>query len=525
MSQKRRTEEAARPDDKRRRFPNLKSVILEVMRTQSIHLLEQMLEPSIRKVVKEEVEQALLKHFTSIKRSCEKEVHPSEARSLQLQFLNTLSRPVFTGARIEGAGNFNIKIALVDCSTGKIVDSGPESSAKVEIVVLEGDFGGDGSNGWTPEEFKNNIVKEREGRRPLLAGDLVLNLKDGVALVDEITFSDNSSWTRSRRFRLGVRVIDKFDGIDIKEAKTEPFIVRDHRGELYKKHHPPSLLDEVWRLEKIGKEGAFHKRLAQANIKTVKDFLIQLFVDASKLRDILSPGMSSKMWEVTEEHARTCVLNKSVYLYCPHSSELKTGVSLAFILDVNTQADANEWLVSASQHWGEVVSFDSEASMMASFSRMSSSLCSQSSLRTDSSSTSRFLANNRFGFDCREQSASSPDVMSPFYSFGGIRDFDDSPVNYDQPLTFPSQVSSSILSCDSVTLNQDFSNEDHLLFFEHQPDLPSIERSFTAERKSDAIGKAQRRWRKLFNVLKWIFVRNLVSRKNPIQDAAVSVKS
>lgn len=55
---------------------------------------------------------------------------------------------------------------------------------------------------------------------------------------------------------------------------------------VYKKHHPPSLDDEVWRLEKIGKDGAFHRRLTQAGIHTVKDFLIQLFIDPSKLRDV-----------------------------------------------------------------------------------------------------------------------------------------------------------------------------------------------------------------------------------------------
>jgi Calmodulin binding protein-like len=42
---------------------------------------------------------------------------------------------------------------------------------------------------------------------------------------------------------------------------------------MYKKHHPPVLDDEVWRLEKIGKDGAFHKRLKKQNIKTVKDFV------------------------------------------------------------------------------------------------------------------------------------------------------------------------------------------------------------------------------------------------------------
>lgn len=56
---------------------------------------------------------------------------------------------------------------------------------------------------------------------------------------------------------------------------------------MYKKHHPPFLEDEVWRLEKIGKEGAFHKRLNRESIRTVKDFLTLLNLDASRLRKVL----------------------------------------------------------------------------------------------------------------------------------------------------------------------------------------------------------------------------------------------
>lgn len=119
----------------------------------------------------------------------------------------------------------------MDGFTGRIVDTGPESSANVEIVVLEGDFDGDEGNKWTVEEFENNIVRERNGKRPLLTGDGVVKLKDGVGLVGEIVFSDNSSWTRSRRFRLGARVMDKFEETRIREAKTESFVVKDHRGE------------------------------------------------------------------------------------------------------------------------------------------------------------------------------------------------------------------------------------------------------------------------------------------------------
>ncbi|GLT42154.1 hypothetical protein SLA2020_411460 [Shorea laevis] len=95
---------------------------------------------------------------------------------------------------------------------------------------------------------------------------------------------------------------------------TEAF-VKDHRGELYKKHHPPMLEDEVWRLEKIGKDGAFHKKLSSHGIKTVQDFLKLSVVDPTKLRRILGNGMSEKMWEVAIKHARKCVMGNKFYIF------------------------------------------------------------------------------------------------------------------------------------------------------------------------------------------------------------------
>lgn len=177
------------------------------------------------------VENSVNACINTCSRSFEEEAHASVSRSLQLQFLNSISLPVFTGARIEGEDCSALKVGLIDILTGQIVSSGPESSAKFEIVVLEGDFDGDEGEHWTDEEFKNNIVREREGKKPLLTGEVILNLKDGIGMVGEISFTDNSSWTRSRRFRLGVRVVDQFEAVRIKEAKTESFVVRDHRGE------------------------------------------------------------------------------------------------------------------------------------------------------------------------------------------------------------------------------------------------------------------------------------------------------
>lgn len=55
---------------------------------------------------------------------------------------------------------------------------------------------------------------------------------------------------------------------------------------MYKKHYPPKLDDEVWRLEKIGKDGSFHKKLNEAGIYKVEDFLRLVVRDSQKLRNV-----------------------------------------------------------------------------------------------------------------------------------------------------------------------------------------------------------------------------------------------
>lgn len=55
---------------------------------------------------------------------------------------------------------------------------------------------------------------------------------------------------------------------------------------MYKKHYPPALNDEVWRLEKIGKDGSFHKRLNKNGIFSVEDFLRMVVRDSQKLRSV-----------------------------------------------------------------------------------------------------------------------------------------------------------------------------------------------------------------------------------------------
>ncbi|GFQ01818.1 hypothetical protein PHJA_002325700 [Phtheirospermum japonicum] len=305
------------PDRKR---PALASVIVEALKVDSLQKLCSSLEPILRRVVSEEVERALAKLGPAKQngRVSPKRIEGPDGRNLQLQFRSKLSLPLFTGGKVEGEQGAAIHVVLLDANTGRIITSGPESSVKLDVVVLEGDFSNEDDEDWSQETFESHIVKEREGKRPLLNGELQVALKEGVGTLGELTFTDNSSWIRSRKFRLGLKVASgSCEGFRIREAKTDAFTVKDHRGELYKKHYPPALTDEVWRLEKIGKDGSFHKRLNKSGIHTVEDFLRYVVRDPQKLRNILGSGMSNKMWDVLVEHSKTCVLSGKLYVYYP----------------------------------------------------------------------------------------------------------------------------------------------------------------------------------------------------------------
>jgi hypothetical protein len=134
---------------------------------------------------------------------------------------------------VEGEQGTAIHIVLIDANTGHVVTSGPASCVKLDVIVLEGDFNNEDDDTWSQEEFESHVVKEREGKRPLLTGgDLQVTLKEGVGTLADLSFTDNSSWIRSRKFRLGLKVSSGFcEGMRIREAKTEAFTVKDHRGE------------------------------------------------------------------------------------------------------------------------------------------------------------------------------------------------------------------------------------------------------------------------------------------------------
>ncbi|CAH8275351.1 unnamed protein product [Arabidopsis lyrata] len=370
-------------DDKpERKRPALASVIVEALKVDSLQKLCSSLEPILRRVVSEEVERALAKlapaRLNTSSGSSPKRIRGLDGRNLQLHLKSRLSLPLFTGGRVEGEQGAAIHVVLIDANTRRPVTVGPEASLKLEVVVLGGDFNNEDDEDWTQEEFESHVVKEREGKRPLLTGDLCVVLKEGVGTLGEIVFTDNSSWIRSRKFRLGLRVPSGYcDGIRIREAKTEAFSVKDHRGELYKKHYPPALNDEVWRLEKIGKDGAFHKRLTAAGIVTVEGFLRKLVRDSAKLRAILGSGMSNKMWELLVEHAKTCVLSGKLYIYYTEDSR-NVGVVFNNIYELSGLISGDQYISADSlsesqkvyvdglvkkayENWNQVVEYEGKS--------------------------------------------------------------------------------------------------------------------------------------------------------------------
>ncbi|KAL6007549.1 hypothetical protein ACLOJK_033047 [Asimina triloba] len=325
MAAKRLFDDASRNDsdpaaeEKRMRTtPSFANVIKEAVMMKSFQSFCTNLEPLLRRVVQEEVERGVTRvAFSFLSRSPSTKIPALGESSLQLIFSKKLSLPLFTGSKIEDEENNPLQILLVDTSGGRAAHMTTHSlPIKVELVVLDGDFPAGDSEDWTQEEFEKNIIRERQGRRPLLAGEVSVTVRDGVGVVGEIEFTDNSSWIRSRNFRIGARVVQETSqGRRIKEAKTEAFSVRDHRGELYRKHYPPALEDDVWRLERIGKDGAFHKKLTAAGIQKVQDFLKLFAIDPNQLRRILGGGMSDKMWDGTMKHALTCDMGNKLYLH------------------------------------------------------------------------------------------------------------------------------------------------------------------------------------------------------------------
>lgn len=157
-----------------------------------------------------------------------------EPSTLRLAFSKNLSLPIFTGTKILAAENSPLQLLIVDtsCDNQNVYERIASHFLKVEIVALDGDFPGGERESWSSAEFDSSIVRERAGKRPLLTGEVSVTMRGGAAAIGHLEFTDNSSWIRSRNFRLGARVVPgSYEGVRIHEAISEAFTVKDHRGE------------------------------------------------------------------------------------------------------------------------------------------------------------------------------------------------------------------------------------------------------------------------------------------------------
>ncbi|KAG6524680.1 hypothetical protein ZIOFF_014615 [Zingiber officinale] len=243
-----------------------------------------------------------------------KEAGPA-APKLQLSFQKKLLQPTFFAEDlIKDEDRNNLQVALRQIESGQIYSPPLEFPVEVEIVVVDGEFPSNSSGEWSTEEFNSKILKEREGKKPLLLGAYKARLHEGIASFGGIKLTDSSTLAKSGKFKLGAKVSSSSHvGWEIKPAVTECFKVLVERSKQHQKSYPPSLDDKVFKLENIRLNGEFMKRLAARNITTVKDFLKLAVVDQEHLQKITN--MPRKMLNETVEHAKTCNRGEVLYMY------------------------------------------------------------------------------------------------------------------------------------------------------------------------------------------------------------------
>ncbi|CAM0948932.1 unnamed protein product [Alopecurus aequalis] len=303
--------------------PCFRSVVTRAVTAETVQQIVLSLEPVIRRVVREEIQSIFSQHghLPTPTRSLPLRIQEVDVSPpMRLVFAKRLMLPIFTNNKLLDCASNAVEIRFMDTRTNFLVpQTNPHlgfSTIKLEVLVLDGDFRCEDGVGWTADQFNSAIVKAREGRRPLLVGttlNVVMGNHGGV-IMDDLSFTDNSSWIRSRRFRIGVRVMAaSYYGPRIQEAVSESFTVKDHRGELYKKHYPPILTDNIWRLKNIGKDGPIDKRLESKGVKNVQDFLKLNTMDPDKLKNLV--GMSDRQWRTTLTHAKTCDTGGKCYVF------------------------------------------------------------------------------------------------------------------------------------------------------------------------------------------------------------------
>ncbi|XP_021742880.1 calmodulin-binding protein 60 C-like [Chenopodium quinoa] len=282
--------------------------------------------------VREKVEHTIQRSPLTISRSLPNPVDPSESIPFKLQFEHKLPCKLFTGNKVEAEGSSSIKVLLLDAVSGHLITGGPLSSKRVEIVVIQGHFKAEQLENWTKSDFCKHIVSRRSNKGSLLVGQCEIVLHNGIGFVNDICFTDNSSWVRSKKFRLGARVVAEEDRV--MEAVSNAFQVKDRRGETYKKHDIPSLDDEVWRLCWIAKDGKISKMLEENQIYTVKDFISLYHTDESFLRGIVK--VSPKKWNEIIQRANSCFTGYDACTNLNNSAQINIPIAIGSTINPNT---------------------------------------------------------------------------------------------------------------------------------------------------------------------------------------------
>ncbi|XP_059290905.1 calmodulin-binding protein 60 A-like isoform X2 [Lycium ferocissimum] len=310
--------------------------------------------------------------LTARNRNSQKKIHPSKRKRLLLNFSHKIAPVVFTGECIFPQGT---KLELVDAVTGQQLRHGPLASAQVEIFLLNGD------ENRTIQELNNHIMMQKRGGKLGHRKNPYLRLQGGVVSVGEVRFKHTPKHMKKLKVvKLGARVVDQPEEIEVTQAVTGPFTVKDKRLMRSKKRYPPSLTDDVWRLDKIYRNGAFHRRLTENGIKTVEDFLIGLN-NRQRLRQILGKSMSDDYWKKVTTHAKTCDIDGRTYLYYHTETEQKFAVVFDIAghvirldsgcglhqfnkLSESQKAYARKLVETAFANWESVLKFDNNTSIM-----------------------------------------------------------------------------------------------------------------------------------------------------------------
>jgi hypothetical protein len=140
--------------------------------------------------------------------------------------VNKACREYYVWGQIKAEDGGLLKVALYNDDSLRIT-SGPLSSASVEIVLLHGDFNADGQDYWSADKFGNYILCPLSEE---LGGDCVLTLVDGEASLSCACFQKTSSFARTGKFTMGVKMKTTLEE-RVQEGITQPFLVQVRQDE------------------------------------------------------------------------------------------------------------------------------------------------------------------------------------------------------------------------------------------------------------------------------------------------------